>query len=83
MAEAELVKVEDQAPAPKPERSLVSLIDRVLERPDIDIDKIERFMNMQRRIEAEQAERLYDEDFAAMQTGLPAIEKRGTSNNGK
>jgi len=83
MAEAELVKVEDQAPAPKPERSLVSLIDRVLERPDIDIDKIERFLNMQRQIEADQAERLYNEDFAAMQTELPAIEKRGTSNNGK
>jgi len=84
MAEqAELVPVEEGVPAPKTERSLVNLIDRVLERPDIDIDKIERFLDMQRQIEADQAERSYNEDFAAMQTELPAIEKRGTSNNGK
>ena len=62
--------------------NLVSLIQQIVMRPDIDVDKVERFLEMQQRIEAKQAEKAYNEDLASMQPELPAIRKRGKSNNG-
>ncbi len=71
-----------QAPATAPQqRNLVSLIEQIMLRPEIDVEKIERFLDMQQKIEAKQAEQAYNEDLSAMQLELPAIRKRGKSNN--
>lgn len=83
MADTALVETQPSEVAVQQERSLISIIDRVLTRPDIDMDKIERFLDMQRQIEAEQAERVFNEQLAEMQAEIPAIRKRGKSHLGK
>tara|TARA_B100000678_G_scaffold290996_1_gene305731 strand:- start:2502 stop:3263 length:762 start_codon:yes stop_codon:yes gene_type:complete len=61
--------------------NLVSLIQQIIMRPDIDVDKVERFLEMQQRIEAKQAERAFIEDLSAMQHELPAVRQNGTGHN--
>ena len=86
MADGNTVALRDEqneTPAPQQQRSLVSLIEQIVTRADIDIDKVERLLNMQRQIDAEAAERAFNEDLADMQSELPAIRQRGKTNNGK
>lgn len=80
-----LVVEHERVPAPaEPQRSLsiMNIIESVVARPDVDMDKIERLLAMQREIEADEAERIFNEQFAAMQDKLPVIDATGRGNYG-
>lgn len=57
--------------------ALIAMIERVALNPAIDIDKMERLLEMQERILARNAKTAYAAAFAEMQGELPTIEERG------
>ena len=61
---------------------LLSIIERVVSNPDVDIEKVERLLTMQTQMVERQAEIAFNEAFNEMQPNLPAIERKGKSNNG-
>ncbi|TDX23305.1 ERF superfamily protein [Modicisalibacter xianhensis] len=63
--------------------AIIQVIERAAMNPDVDIDKMERLLQMQERILDRQAMMAYSAAMAAMQTELPSIEERGQGNNGK
>ena len=74
---AEIAQARSQSDA------VLALIERAARDDSVDMDKMERLLEMQERIQAKNAEADYSAALAAMQPNLPAITKRGTSNNGK
>lgn len=56
---------------------LMEVIARAARDPSVDIDKMERLIAMQERVQARDAEVAFSTDFAAMQPQLPAITKGG------
>lgn len=68
----------EQLPQPSDESAAVlSMIARAASDPSIDIDKMERLMQMQERAIARQGQTAYDEAMAALQPELPVIAERG------
>lgn len=63
--------------------AIIQVIERAAMNPDVDIDKMERLLQMQERVIERNAKAAFNASFARMQTELPAIEKNGKSNNGK
>lgn len=59
---------------------LVNVLNVLVSRPDLDIDKIERMIAMQRDVEANEARKAYASAFAEMQPHLPIVAKRGKSS---
>ena len=57
--------------------SMLSMIERAARDPQVDIDKLERLMQMHERAQARQASAEYDEAMASMQPELPVIGERG------
>jgi hypothetical protein len=57
--------------------ALISMIERVALNPNVDIDKMERLLEMQERILARTARVAYAAALAEMQPNLPVIERRG------
>jgi hypothetical protein len=73
-----MVRKETPLPEPRDESAAVlSMIARAASDPSIDIDKMERLMQMQERAIQRQAQTAYDADMAAMQPELPSIGERG------
>jgi hypothetical protein len=73
-----MVRKESPLPEPRDESAAVlSMIARAASDPSIDIDKMERLMQMQERSIARQARTAYDADMALMQPELPSIAERG------
>lgn len=72
------------APTPHLDEStaIIQAIERAALNPDVDIDKMERLLQMQERVMDRQAMMAYNAAMAAMQTELPSIEERGQTNNG-
>lgn len=62
--------------------AIIQVIERAALNPDVDIDKLERLLQMQERVMDRQAMMAYSAAMAAMQTELPSIEERGQTNNG-
>jgi hypothetical protein len=62
--------------------AIIQVIERAALNPDVDIDKMERLLQMQERVMDRQAMMAYSASMAAMQTELPSIEERGQTNNG-
>ncbi|RUR29722.1 single-stranded DNA-binding protein [Vreelandella andesensis] len=62
--------------------AIIQVIERAALNPDVDIDKMERLLQMQERVMDRQAMMAYSTAMAAMQTELPSIEERGKTNNG-
>ncbi|MGO3295612.1 ERF family protein [Halomonas sp. AOP42-E1-30] len=62
--------------------AIIQVIERAALNPDVDIDKMERLLQMQERVMDRQAMMGYSAAMAAMQTELPSIEERGQTNNG-
>ena len=58
------------------------MIERATLNPEVDIDKMERLLQMQERVLDRQALMAYSAAMAAMQTELPSIAERGKTNNG-
>jgi len=73
------VKTIEHAPAPVTSEStaIIQVIERAAMNPNVDIDKMERLLQMQERILARNAKAEYDADFALMQQELPVIVERG------
>ncbi|WP_432415352.1 ERF family protein [Chromohalobacter israelensis] len=62
--------------------AIIQVIERAALNPDVDIDKMERLLQMQERVLDRQALMAYSAAMAAMQTELPSIAERGRGNNG-
>ncbi|TMU18048.1 single-stranded DNA-binding protein [Halomonas sp. ATBC28] len=62
--------------------AIIQVIERAALNPDVDIDKMERLLQMQERVMDRQSMMAYSAAMAAMQTELPSIEERGQANNG-
>lgn len=60
---------------------LISLIDRVIRDPKIDLDRVERIFAIRDGVQAKQAAADYARDFSAMQGELPSVVERGTIKN--
>lgn len=56
---------------------LLAVIERAARDPSVDIDKMERLLQMQERVQARQAKAAYDDAMAEMQPKLPIITERG------
>ena len=66
------------APAPMGEvASIIQAIERAALDPRVDIDKMERLIQMQERILATRSRAAFMEAFARMQAKLPTIQERG------
>lgn len=65
------------APAVSETAAIIQVIERAAMNPSVDIDKMERLLEMQERILARNAKASYDAAFAAMQPDLPEISERG------
>lgn len=57
--------------------AVIHMIERAAMDPNVDIDKMERLLQMQERIMARDAKAAFDAAFAAMQQELPVITERG------
>lgn len=57
--------------------AIIQVIERAAMNPAVDIDKMERLLQMQERIMEREAKAAFDEAFAAMQPELPIIEEHG------
>lgn len=71
------------APEPVESRSIMSVIERAAMNPDVDIDKMERLLQMQERILARNAEAAYNEALASLQASMPSIRKGGKNEHTK
>ncbi|RVH21469.1 ERF family protein [Sinorhizobium meliloti] len=71
----------EQAPAPVPAVSesaaIIQVIERAAMNPNVDIDKMERLLQMQERIMERQAKASYMAALAEMQPDLPSVPERG------
>ena len=64
--------------------SLLAVISKAARDPNVDIDKMERLLQMQERVAARQAEQEFASAFAQMQPNLPYISARNAIiHNGK
>lgn len=70
---------------PPPATAIISVIERAATNPNVDIDKMERLLEMQERIMARDAKAAYASALAMMAPNLPVIGERGgiKDRNGK
>lgn len=69
--------------APRNEATaIIQVIERAAMNPDVDIDKMERLLQMQERVMERQAGMDFNAAMAAMQDEMPSIAERGKSHNG-
>lgn len=75
---AELAKIE-QAPAPvmSETTALISMIERAASNPAVDIDKMERLLEMQERVIARRSKAEFDAALAILQPTLPQVDRKG------
>lgn len=57
--------------------SLVAIIDKAAMNPDVDVEKMERLLEIQMRVMDKQAEMQFNHDFSKMQNELPEITEGG------
>lgn len=75
--ERELVTVDP------PAGSAAQMFERLARDPSVDVEKLERLIAMQERINAHMAKSAFDTAFAEMQGEIPSIVERGSTNNGR
>jgi len=63
--------------APNDSGNLIAVIERYMTDKTVDVDKLDRLLQMQERVLARQALESFNADFAAIQTELPRIEQNG------
>jgi hypothetical protein len=75
----DIVKQENTLPAQAASETaaVLAVIERIALNKDVDVDRLERMLQMQERIIAKQAESAFNRDMAAMQAELPTIQKNG------
>jgi len=67
-----------RAPAVSETAAIISMIERVARDPSIDLDRMDRLMEMHGRITERAAKNAFDAAFAAMQPQLPVVTRRGS-----
>lgn len=60
---------------------ILAIIERAARDPSVDIDKMERLIAMQERVQSREAQTAYYADLAKMQPNLPIIDERGGIKN--
>lgn len=76
----QVAKVErDQVPVVADVSPMFTMIERAARDPSVDIDKLERLMQMKERADAQSARAAFDAAMAEMQPELPAIGERGNA----
>ncbi|ACL58724.1 ERF family protein [Methylobacterium nodulans] len=70
------------APAVSETAAIVQMIERAASNPAVDIDKLERLLEMQERVLARNARAAFAAAFAGMQQELPTIPERGRGDRG-
>lgn len=63
--------------------AILSVIERMATNPDIDPDRIERFIVLKERMDKEAARKAYTAALAECQSELPIVEERGQISYGK
>lgn len=61
--------------------AVLAVIARAASDPTVDMDKLERLLDMQERIMNKQAETEFNSALAAMQADIPSVAERGTGHN--
>lgn len=61
--------------------AVLAVISRAAADPNVDMDKLERLLDMQERIMGKQAETEFNAALAAMQAEIPSVAERGTGHN--
>jgi hypothetical protein len=77
--------VEPITPPPLPaseSAAIFQIIERAARDPNVDIDKMQRLMEMHDKMQASRAKAAYAAAFAEMQPELPEVPEHGKSNNG-
>lgn len=77
MAKSEVVQMKNEVAVREDTGPLMSMIERVLVDPSIDVEKLERMIAMQERILDRNAKSAYDFAMSQMQPELPTIRKGG------
>lgn len=78
------VRRDDQPPVAASESAAIfSMIERASRDPSVDLDKMERLMQMQERVMERNAKSAYAASFARMQPELPVIGQKGKNTNTK
>lgn len=62
--------------------AIFQIIERAARDPNVDIDKMQRLMEMHDKVQATRAKTAYAAAFSEMQPELPEIEENGKGNNG-
>ena len=73
----QVAKVNESMPAVEQTTGLVRMIEQVCLNPNMDVEKLERMLDMQERVLDRQAEQSFQIAMADMQAELPAIERNG------
>lgn len=82
---SELVEVEQNEVAPVQQDSSVNMmqvIERMSMNPDVDMNKLEKLLDMQERVMNKNSEREFNTALADMQNSIPTIPMKGKAHNG-
>lgn len=80
---AEIVVSGNKDLVKREEPSHLDIIRELATNPNVDVEKFERLLAMQERMDAKAAEIAYNQAFAKMQPQLPRIKKNGSIDLGK
>lgn len=86
MSQAMQITTADQlplAPVASESAAILSVIERMAMNPDIDPDRIERFIVLKERIDATNAKKAFDAAVAQAKATIPPAEKNATGHNNK
>ena len=77
----EVIKQNNQVAVVSESSAVLAVIARAASDPTVDMDKLERLLDMQERIMNKQAETEVNAALAAMQADIPSVAERGTGHN--
>lgn len=85
MAQQELVQQDERTEVATSESAaIMQVIERAAANPDVDMDKMERLLQMQERVHSRNAEMAFNSALASLQSELPEITEKGEiRHNGK
>lgn len=78
---SELVQQNNQVAVVSESSAVLAVIARAASDPTVDMDKLERLLDMQERIMNKQAETEFNAALAAMQSTIPSVAERGKGHN--
>lgn len=79
----EVMMKNDQVPVTEQTTGLIRMIEQVCINPEMDVNKLERMLDMQERVLDRQAEQSFQIALAEMQSKMPVIQKTGEIRVGK